>query len=797
MRSKNKFPSIDTPRRLAIVATQPSSLEGASWNLLQSALQMQNATLASCFVGYVNLFNTTEEQIDFSSFEIKESLEVLNADLKTFNPHCILYLGEPALQSQRIYHPIHSYRGSLYSNAQGFKSLSTFDPKKVFRNWDWSPLFMFDVKRAVEQSEFPELKLPKRRLRAMMTAQDCINSLRAIPKGQLIAIDIEGGIPNPQETKPEYRFPNGVTCISIATTPEDAFIVPLKDFSSSTKAEVLLALAEVLCSRDYPKVLQNGLYDWFCLAWHFKLPVRNIAWDTMFSGWEMYPELPKGLGTQTSLYTLEPFYKFERKVDDDMTHYTYCCKDSAVTLEIQQAHEKHFTTSQREHFEFNMSIMPALQFMMLKGIIYDKPASDQRKAEILSEMHEFQISCNTLAGREINLNSPKQMCDLLYKQFRFEPVYKKEAGRKTNKLTANSDALLKTIVKQGADAHPFLLNALLWKKLEGARKQLEITLDYDKRVRCSYNIVGTDTGRLSCQGSSTGSGDNLQTIMEANRKFYKPDPGYLFFQCDLSGADGWTVAVHCAELGDPTMLDDYYAGLKPAKIIAAMQSHGAAINKLSRPELKAFFKSAELAPEVYAAAKAVQHGSNYGMKPQRMSENILEKSFKKSDDHRIVWIPPTLCAQLQAYYFIRYPGVKRWQNWVEAEVNRTSSLPSASGHTRIFFGRPRDEATYRLAYAHEPQQNTTYATNLAMRALWRDPENRTSDGSLIIQPLHSVHDALCGQFPIDKTEWAVEKIRSYFRNPIRIRNTEVTIPFEGGAGDSWYHTKEDNALVRI
>lgn len=797
MRNKNSFPYTPSDRRLAIVATQPSALEGSSWNLLQSALQMQNMSMSQCFVGYVNLFNTTDEKLDLTSFEVKESLEELKADLKTFEPNCVLYLGEPPLQAQRIWHGINSYRGSLFKSEVGFKSLATFEPKRVFRNWDWSPLFMFDVRRAVQQSEFPELNLPKRRLRAMMTANDCIEALRAIPKGQIIAIDIEGGIPNPTEAKPEYRFLQGITCMSVATSPEEAFIIPLKDFSPSVRAEVLLVMAEILCSRDYPKVLQNGLYDWFCLVWHFKLPVRNIAWDTMLSGWEMYPELPKGLGTQTSLYTLEPFYKFERKVDDDMTHYTYCCKDSAVTLEIQQAHEKHFTPAQRAHFEFNMSIMPALQFMMLKGIRYNKPASDQRKSEILSEMSEFQIACNTLAGREINLNSPKQMCDLLYKQFGFEPIYKIENGRKTNKLTANADALLKTIVKQGSDAHPFLLNALLWKKLEGARKQLEITLDHDQRVRCSYNIVGTDTGRLSCQGSSTGSGDNLQTIMENNRKFYEPDPDHYFFQCDLSGADGWTVAVHCAELGDPTMLDDYYAGLKPAKIIAAMQSHGAEISRLSRPELKAFLKTIELRPEVYAAAKAVQHGSNYDMKPQRMSENILEKSFKKSDDHRIVWIPPSLCAQLQAFYFIRYKGVKAWHAWVQSNIDRTSTLPSASGHVRTFFGRPRDPATYRLAYAHEPQQNTTYATNLAMLRLWQDPENRTPDGSLIIQPLHSVHDALCGQFPINRTEWAVEKIRSYFNNPIQIRNTTITIPFEGGAGPSWYHTKEDNCTIRI
>ena len=119
--------------------------------------------------------------------------------------------------------------------------------------------------------------------------------------------------------------------------------------------------------------------------------------------------------------------------------------------------------------------------------------------------------------------------------------------------------MLKIIIKQGANPHPFLACALGWKKLEGVRKQLELKTDRDSRIRCSYNLVGTETGRLSCSGSVTGSGTNLQTITKQLRYLYQPDPGYYFFQCDLSGADGWTVAARASQLGDPTMLDDYRA----------------------------------------------------------------------------------------------------------------------------------------------------------------------------------------------------------------------------------------------
>lgn len=799
----NIFPTLPSRGvRLAIVAPNPKELSGSAGKLLAGALNQNGVSLSSCFQGFISQSDPEDKgYFDMRGWEVTSGLDLLKKDLEAFSPNCILLLGEPALRACEIYHAIHFFRGSIFKGLFDYKCVATHLPNYIFRDWDSSPLFMFDVQRACAQAEYPEIRVVKRITRTVMSAQDCIDALRSIKPGTLCSIDIEGGIPNPNEKEAKYRFLNAVTCIGISTSPEEGFIIPVNEFSPDLRIQVMAAFAEVMSDPAIPKVLQNGLYDWFVLVWVWKIQIKNLHHDTMLSGWELYPELPKGLGTQASIYTEEPYYKFERGIEDKQTHYAYCVKDACVTLEIAQKHEALFTPAQREHFRFNMSLIPALQFMMLKGIRYDSAAVKVRKKEVELQMAELQAACNLHASQEININSPKQMTELLYRKLRCEPVYAIDPKTRAKRLTANADAMLQLIVKQGSNFHPFLMTALIWKKYEGCRKQLELTTDPDGRVRCSYNLVGTDTGRLSCQGSNTGSGTNLQTIMEVNRCFYLPDEDHYFFQCDLSGADGWTVAVHCMELGDPTMMDDYLAGLKPAKIIAAMHSVGSGINKLSRPELKAKIKELEAAglisDDVYAASKAVQHGSNYDMQPKRMSENILEKSFKKSIDHKILWVPPQLCKLLQTYYFLRYPGIKLWHEWVKYEIDTKQCLPSASGHVRTFFGRARDNATYRLAYAHEPQHNTTYATNLAMQRLWTDPDNRTSDGSLIIQPLHSVHDALCGQFPADRAEWAASKIRSYFQNPIRIRNTEITIPFEGGYGQSWFHTKEKYAIGHI
>jgi uracil-DNA glycosylase family 4 len=811
----NYFPLNPSTTRLAIIGEAPGPHElaqgrpfcGPSSGLLRAAIEQHGLSLSQCFQGYV--YNQVPpggdiEQLNKSDSDFQQSLQLLLSDLNKFQPNCILLLGSTALWSAGIFHKINVFRGTIFRGfSERHKCVSTYSPGYIQKVWDDSPLFLFDVQRAIAESKDPRVNLPNRSLNPSTTAAECISKLNAIKPGTLVSVDIEGGVPNPNETT--HKHLDGVTCIGISTDPMSAWIIPLQDFDDATKGVVMQTFNQMMSNPDIPKVLQNSLYDYTVLAWLWKINTRNVKFDTMLSGWEIYPELPKGLGTQASIWSMEPYYKFERTsgadldpVDRKKLHYTYCCKDAAVTLEIHHAHLAAMSESQRKHYDFNMELIPSLQYMSLRGIKFNQDKCKLKHEEITAKMRELQIACNTHAGVEINLNSPKQMCDLLYKRLGFEPQYAMEAGRKTNRLTANADAMLKVIIKQGTNSHPFLQCALGWKKLEGLRKQLEITTDHDSRVRCSYNLVGTETGRLSCSGSVTGSGTNLQTITEPLRFLYEADESHYFFQCDLAGADGWTVASRASMLGDQIMLDDYRAGMKPAKIIALMymQIQGQLkdvtknINDLPREEIKRLTKVTPIPDSLYAVCKAVQHGSSYDMGPNTMANNVLLQTFKKSSELNVLWVPPSDCKKIQAVFFTRYPGVREWQRWVQQQLNRGKTLHCASGHVRTFFGRPNNDQTYKAAYAHEPQANTTYATNLAMHRLWHDPDNRTSSGNLIIQPLHSVHDALCGQFPIDKAEWAVEKIRSYFNNALTIGNERIVIPYEGGYGPSWYHTKE-------
>lgn len=777
--------------RLAIVGEAPGEHEeghgipfcGPSGQLLNGVLRDLGINRHEVFVGNICQVRPPRNDIDLFSWdgpEIRDGLAALTSDLTQFNPHCVLLLGSSALRAARgTGYKIADWRGSLfYANEVGpftlRKCVASIHPAAVLREFSWFPLFKFDIKRAKQESGTAELHLPSRELLTGLDAGTLIHLMNTWPSGKRLALDIEGGLQD---------WP----CVSICGDPNKSITIAWSKFNENDHALVLRAFARLMARLDVPKVLQNSLYDNFVLSYGYQIPIRNVVEDTMLKGWEVYCELPKSLGVQASIWTREPFYKAERKSSDTETYFKYCAKDSAVTLEICNAQDSALSWHGVQHYRANVAMLNPLLYMELRGIRYDQENVNRQLSETKKELAEVGAKLNEIAGSELRGTkgslSAKRLQTVLYTKLGYPPQYKKEAGRKTDKLTSDVEAILALRKRLPEDA--FLTGILRHRHLEGVLETLEIKPDPDGRVRCGYNVVGTETGRLTCYTSPTGAGANLQTITKKLRNNYCADPGYDFFQCDLAGADGWTVAAHCKRLGDATMFDDYVAGLKPAKIIALLYQFGPDINKLDRDSLKNACRAVE-DDWLYAGSKVVQHGSNYGMGIPTMIVNLMKQSHKKSGEP--IYMSQADARILQDCYFARYPGVRLWHAWATAQLTATGSLTSASGHTRIFFGRRFGDSiheTLKEFLADEPQQNTTWATNLAMLRLWNDPDNRRADGSLIIEPLHQVHDALCGQWPRTCRDWARAKVRSYFQNELTIAGTKLIIPFDGAFGPSW------------
>lgn len=830
---ETEFPSIVTSRRIvpneypirepdayriALVGEAPGEDEenhrrpfvGKSGQFLTNLLQDLGIDRHKCLMANVCQVRPPGNRIeafDWSGPEITDGLEKLRVDIRLYNPNICILLGNTPLRSARGPCKVTDWRGSLFSSNivdgpfYGRKCIASLHPAFVLREFSGFPLLKFDLKRAVEESKTPTLTLPHRELITSYDAGTLCYIMDTWPSGLRCSIDMEGGLPAEcvnesvkQDSKKRRHI--GWRCVALSARPTKAFAIAWWKFTLDEHCRVIQSYARLMARRDVPKVLQNSLYDAFVHAYGYSIPIVNVTEDVMLKGWEAYCELRKGLSAQASIWTREPHWKNEEMYESTGENLAIgCCKDTAVTLEICNAQDNVLKGPSLQHYRKNMEMLNPLLYMELRGIKYDQENVTKELEETKKELATVGEQLNLSTGKELRgakgSLSSKRLATCLYTDKGYPPQFKKEFGRKTEKLTTDVEALLALRKKLPADN--FLNGILRHRHLEGILETLSIKPDPDGRVRCGYNVVGTETGRLTCYTSPTGAGANLQTITKKLRKNYIADPGYDFFQCDLAGADGWTVAAHAKRLGDPTMFDDYMFGLKPAKILALLYAFGSEVNQLDRETLK-FWSNGEAWKEVLAATsqglydctKMGQHGSSYLMGVPTMQVNVMKKSYKETGTP--IYMEHSQGTLLQSQFFGRYSGIKTWHSWAESKLVSDGTLTSASGHTRVFFGRRfgnNIHDTVKEFLADEPQQNTTWATNLAMLNLWNDPDNRRSDGSLVIEPLHQVHDALCGQWPIALRDWARAKVKSYFNNVLTIAGTDIVIPFEGAYGRSW------------
>ena len=831
----NRFPVLEpSTARLAIIGEAPSTDDelagepfvGAAGRLLRGCLANSGIAIDRCYVGNVCQIRPPDNDItnfDFHGPEISHGLDVLRSDLATFKPNCILALGRSPLRAfvPSIGHtsddgsvdiPISNYRGSILScetdvaTPRGCKLVASYHPSYIMRQFSDLPLFKFDIARAAKQAKFPEIRYTPRNITIRPSLTDVTTYLSSVLDGHLsTSFDIEG-----------YTDNIGVTMLSIAKSPTDCLVIPFyvdgkHYWSEDDEVVIWQLLGRWFFDAACKKTTQNGMYELFVLAWSHKCKISGIDDDTMFKQWETFPELEKGLGVIASIWTEEPYYKSERLSDNTDVKLLYNGKDSCITEEANRNLETQLIKEPKSyaHYRFNISLIPAVSYLSLRGCKFDHAAADYELRKTNEQISTLNTLINDSLGREFNPKSVKDKQWLLYTFFGYEPY--KRYGQ-----TTKEEVLLRYYAKH---RHPILKQVIELVSLRTRRSDIgKLVTDPDGRIRSNFNLVGTNTGRISSSSSSarvayftkTGilkwdfTGTNLQNVTKDLRICFVPDNDQLaFWQCDLSGADGWTVGADLAALGHTTMLDDYLAGIKPAKVLLLMLDEYEAgrdpgtINRLDRSELRRLTKLLKFPDEhdslgrpgdwKYLCMKRVQHGTNYDMEPDKLAATIFKDSEGTID------LTTKDAALYQYLYKLRYnPGARR--EYIKRTLADKGYLTSAAGIRRQFFGlrsrKDPEPEIIREALAFEPQANTTFAANLALRNLWFDEENRTPLNTLFIEPLLQIHDAMAGQFPRAAASWAMQKLHSYFDFSLTIHGIDVHIPFEGGYGANWKECKE-------
>jgi len=673
--------------------------------------------------------------------------------IEACNPNVIIALGDAVLHALTGELSISKWRGSLLQTkllayGRQIKVIPTFSPVQIMRMWEWRFYAVRDFERALTHSKSPELVVPEYNLlirqkhsTTMALLRTTIAHVERSTSPVPICMDIE-------------TIGRHIACIAVAWSKLDAICIPFMNerythfYTQEEETDIVWAVRELALHPNVKLIWQNGSYDTqhIVRSWGYR---PKIDFDTMLAQHICFPGIPKDLGFLASMYC-EHYVYWKDELEDyrvlpkDLDKFwMYACKDVIHTYEIAEVLQMVITRlGFQKQYDFLLRLNFHVISMMIRGVNIDKIEKDRLCVQLLHELEKRQDEINYLTSMDLNISSPKQMKELFYDSLKMPVVQNK----KTYEPTTDDSAL--TIFGQREPVLKPLVDLISETRSIGVflRTFARMPLDTDKRMRCSFNVGGTETFRFSSSKNAFGSGGNLQNISSGSeeeerkegetkfvfpnlRRMFIPDRKMVLFDVDLAGADAQVVAW---EAHDDDLKEKFRSGAKVHALNAKdMYGRDAGPDGTRKP--------------YYKLAKMGTHLSNYGGMPRTLSK-ALGLTMHEAE-------------QFQRRWFQMHPGIKRWHTEVEHSIMTSRSVRNKFGFRRFYFDRIQGILPQALAWI--PQSTIAIVIN---HGLCNIAESGTS-----MELLLQVHDSLVGQFPnTDK----------YLNLPILQKCLQVTVPYD-------------------
>lgn len=457
-------------------------------------------------------------------------------------------------------------------------------------------------------------------------------------------------------------------------------------------------------------------------------------------------------------------------LDPETALWVYNGLDACITEEILPEIKSQLDEHSSTIYSFERALQaPALE-MMLRGL----PVNEAKRAVMRDEFEardsRLREILNTLAqavwGRPLNPNSPKQLKEFFYGVMKIPEVTVYDKG--TRRVSTNREALEK--IEAYFYAKPIVRTITSIRDNLGVLKVLRKGVDSDSRIRTSYNIGGTETGRWSSSFNAFGTGDNLQNWTEEVRRVICAHEGWKFSYVDLETAESLATAYLS---GDPSYIDACETG----------DVH-TAVARLVWPDLDwtgDLAKDKALAETPYYRhftrrfmCKKGGHGSNYYGKPFTIAKHMK--------------VETEIVEGFQATYFGRFPGIPAWHKEIGRRLSLDGYIVTPFGRKRYFFGRTNDDATLREAIAYGPQSLVADALNLGLYKLWQ----KIHQEELPIQILAQVHDAVLITYPEEFERRLIPVVCQTLPVSVPVNGRVLTIPAEASVGWNWEKQGDTN-----
>ena len=709
--------------------------------------------------------------------------ELLKQDLLELKPNVVVAVGGVALWALTGRFGVLKLRGSILESTliPGLKIIVTLHPRFVNQVWNpWRGIVPLDLKKAVKESEYPEIRRPHRDFIIAPTFEQVIEELYRLEYATDLSVDIETRGQN-------YEV---LSCIGFSDDPSRAICIPMTKglranyWTLEEEMHIWRLIASLLENPKIRKVGQNLAYDMAYLIRYYKIDFKDIDinLDTMVAHREIFPETKRSLDFLASIWTDEPYWKDEGKshsgrVTDEQL-WNYNCKDVAVTLEIAWKLEAALNEAGLwEQYMETISFQKALVYMTVRGVRFNK--EDQRHlineydAKISKAQEALELAIGPLYEKDrhpLNVASSPQMQRFLYIVLGLPVQYK---GRgKDRKPTADDEALKK--LRRNFPKFASILDVIMAIRAMRTMYSRYITVETDRldgRLRCAWRLAGTKSlVRLSSAESPFGGGTNLQTMPKRTdkegiiRRLFEPDPGYFLAAPDLSQAESRVVAYLS---DDVQVIQEYELKLDAhAEFAARLHFHLTGglreeflAKKITEPD---YFKS------MRNLGKILRHARNYGMTWKGLMSHAAT--------HGVI-LNAERAKALLAAADAATPMLKIWHDRIQHEMSMTRTLTTPLGKRRVFGERFGDDL-FRQAYAHIPQSHVGHITLKGMR----DIDNQL--GKYGVALLLQVHDELVMQIPLNNPELAW-RAREMMEFPVPIKDRILTIPSELKVGMNW------------
>lgn len=553
---------------------------------------------------------------------------------------------------------------------------------------------------------------------------------------------------------------------SFAVEAGDAAYVPVgHDYAGAPAQlgleETLAALKPLLEDPSLTKVGQNLKYDMSVLA-RYGVQILGPIYDSMLESYVL-----NSVATRHNMDALAGFYldrktiHFEDVAGKGAKQLTfndvgveqatqYAAEDADVTLLLHQVLWPKLAEHKRlqsVYTDIEMPLVPILSAVERHGALVDGRLLKQHSAELADRLHTLKEKAWEQAGGEFNLDSPKQLQEILYTKLGLPVLKKTPKG-----APSTAEPVLVDLARDYELPATLIEYRSLAKLKSTYTDKLPLQINTETgRIHTSYHQAVTATGRLS------SSDPNLQNIPIRNaegrriRQAFVAPAGKLVVAADYSQIE-LRIMAHLS--GDESLCQAFAAGEDIHRATAA----------------EVFGNSPDaVTDEERRSAKAINFGLIYGMSAFGLGRQLS--------------ISRTLAQDYIDRYFDRYPGVRRY-------MEETRTLASEQGFVETVFGRrlylpdinakngPRRQAAERTAINAPMQGTAADIIKLAMIEVYRWLQESSLDADMIMQ----VHDELVFEVAENEADELIDGVTSLMQGAADLR---VPLIVDAGLGLNW------------